>query len=404
MQKFSYVAYDQEGSVQKGVLKAKDEAMASAILMQQYSYIISLKKKDFKSFIEYLDTIGTVPTKDLAMFTRHLAVMSNAGVTLVESLTFLKDNTNSGKLRVILWEVINQIKNGEPLSKCFTKYPSVFWETYINMIRVGEQSGTLGKGLNDLANKLESDQELRSKVKGAMIYPIIVFVAMFGLGAVLAFFVMPRIMKMFDAFSVELPLSTRVILAITKFINAHPIAILLAIIIFFVALKVILWLKAVKPHLHKFIMKAPIIGKISHNLNTTRVCSTMWTLLESGVTITKSLKITADSIENLVVRDELNRIVKKIENGATLSQGFANSSKTFTPMVPKMISVGERTGELTKILNYLSDYYRKQVDNSIKNLSTAMEPMIMLLLGIMVAIIVVSVIGPIYQLTGSLKT
>ncbi len=102
MQKFSYVAYDQEGSVQKGVLKAKDEAMASAILMQQYSYIISLKKKDFKSFIEYLDTIGTVPTKDLAMFTRHLAVMSNAGVTLVESLTFLKDNTNSGKLRVIL--------------------------------------------------------------------------------------------------------------------------------------------------------------------------------------------------------------------------------------------------------------------------------------------------------------
>ncbi len=108
------------------------------------------------------------------------------------------------------------------------------------MIRVGEQSGTLGKGLNDLANKLESDQELRSKVKGAMIYPIIVFVAMFGLGAVLAFFVMPRIMKMFDAFSVELPLSTRVILAITKFINAHPIAILLAIIIFFVALKVIL--------------------------------------------------------------------------------------------------------------------------------------------------------------------
>ncbi len=105
-----------------------------------------------------------------------------------------------------------------------------------------------------------------------------------------------------------------------------------------------------------------------------------------------------------MVRDELNRIVKKIENGATLSQGFANSSKTFTPMVPKMISVGERTGELTKILNYLSDYYRKQVDNSIKNLSTAMEPMIMLLLGIMVAIIVVSVIGPIYQLTGSLKT
>ena len=126
MQKFSYVAYDQSGSVQKGVLKAKDEAMASAILMQQYSYIISLKKKDLKSLIAYLDSVGTVATKDLAMFTRHLAVMSNAGVTLVESLTFLKDNTNSGKLKIILEEVIDQIKNGEPLSKCFAKHSSVF--------------------------------------------------------------------------------------------------------------------------------------------------------------------------------------------------------------------------------------------------------------------------------------
>lgn len=403
MQKFSYVAYDQLGSVQKWVLKAKDEAMASAILMQQYTYIVSLKKKNLKSFLKYLDTIGTVPTKDLAMFTRHLAVMSNAGVTLVEALVFLKENTNSGKLSVILWEVIDQIKNGEPLSKCLSKSPSVFWETYINMIRVGEQSGTMGKGLNDLADKLESDQELRSKVKGAMIYPVIVFTAMFGLMGILALFVLPRIMKMFDAFDVKLPFSTRVIIAGTKFINAYPVAILLVTIGFFVSIKIVLGLKKVKPHLHKFIMKAPIVGKISHNLNTTRVCSTMGTLLDSGVTITKSLKITADSIENIIVKEELRRIVKKIESGATLSQGFAKSSNIFTPMVPKMISVGERTGELTNILNYLSEYYRKQVDNSIKNLSTAMEPLIMLLLGIMVAIIVISVIGPIYQLTGSLK-
>lgn len=271
------------------------------------------------------------------------------------------------------------------------------------MIRVGEQSGTMGKGLNDLADKIESDQELRSKVKGAMIYPMIVFTAMFGLGGVLAFFVMPRIMKMFEAFGNELPLSTRVIMWISKFITAHPVAILASIVGFFVITKFVLSLKAVKPYLHKFIMKAPIVGKISHNLNTTRVCSTMSTLLASGVTITKSLQITAESIENIVVKEELRMIVKKIENGATLSQGFANTAKIFTPMVPKMISVGERTGELTKILEYLTKYYHKQVDNSIKNLSTAMEPMIMLLLGIMVAGIVISVIGPIYQLTGSLK-
>lgn len=150
-------------------------------------------------------------------------------------------------------------------------------------------------------------------------------------------------------------------------------------------------------------MKTPIIGKISHNLNTTRVCGTLSTLLSSGVTITKSLTITADSIENIVVKNELKNIIHKIENGATLSQGFAETGKIFTPMVPKMISVGERTGELTHILEYLTSYYKKQVDNSIKNLSTAMEPMIMLLLGLMVAVVVISVIGPIYQLTGSLK-
>lgn len=403
MQKFSFIAYDIEGNVKKGVLKAQDEAMASAILMQQYNYIISLKKKDFKSFLAYLDSVGTVPIKELAMFTRHLAVMSTAGVTLVESLNFLKENSNSGRLKVILEEVIEQIKNGESLSKCLGKYPSVFSETYINMIKVGEQSGTMSKGLNDLAEKIESDQELKSKIKGAMIYPIIVFTAMFGLGGVLAFFVMPRIMKMFDAFNVKLPLTTRAIIAVTKFINNHPIGIIVAMIGIFVALKIILGLKVVKPYLHRFIMKAPIVGKISHNLNTTRVCGTLATLLASGVTITKSIQITADSIENIIVKNELNAIVHKIENGATLSQGFSKSSEIFTPMVPKMISVGERTGELTEILDYLNKYYRKEVDNSIKNLSTAMEPLIMVILGIMVAVIVISVIGPIYQLTGSLK-
>lgn len=403
MQKFTYVAYDQAGNTKKGIIKAKDEAMASQLLMQDYTYIISLQKKDIHSLFEYLDSIGTVANKDLAMFTRHLAVMSNAGVTLVESLVFLKDNTNSGKLKMILTEVIEQIKNGEPLSKCLSKNPSVFSETYINMIRVGEQSGTLGKGLNDLADKLESDQELRSKVKGAMIYPIIIFVAMFGLGGILAFFVMPRIMKMFEAFDVQLPLSTRVILASTKFINAYPLAILGTTIGVFIAFKIVLKLKVVKPYLHSLILKLPIVGKISHNLNTTRVCGTLGTLLGSGVTITKSLQITADSIENVIVKAELIRIVHKIENGSTLSQGFAETGKIFTPMVPKMISVGERTGELSNILEYLTIYYRKQVDNSIKNLSTAMEPMIMLILGVMVATIVISVIGPIYQLTGSLK-
>lgn len=210
-------------------------------------------------------------------------------------------------------------------------------------------------------------------------------------------------MKMFEAFDVKLPITTRAILAGSKFLNAYPLPILLTLIGVIVLLKIVLGLKVVKPYLHKFILKAPIVGTISHNLNTTRVCSTMGTLLASGVTVTKSLQITAESIENIVVREELKRILKKIENGATLSQGFAESSHILTPMVPKMISVGERTGELSKILKYLTDYYRAQVDNSIKNLSTAMEPLIMLLLGIMVAVIVISVIGPIYQLTGSLK-
>ena len=225
---------------------------------------------------------------------------------------------------------MEQIKNGEPFSKCLMKYSTVFSDTYINMIKVGEQSGTMGKGLNNLADKLESDQELKSKVKGAMIYPVIVLVAMFGLGSVLAFFVMPRIMKMFEAFDVELPLTTRVILWLTKFINAHPIALLCSIIGFFLVLKFILKLKVIKPYLHRLIMKAPVIGKISHNLNTTRVCGTISTLLESGVTITKSLEITADSIENVIVKQELKLIVRKIENGSTLSQGFANSAKIFS--------------------------------------------------------------------------
>jgi type IV pilus assembly protein PilC len=353
------------------------------------------KKK--KGLLERLNEIGTVSQKEVVEFTRHLAVMLGAGVTIFEAVVFLKDQMRNKVFQARLESVIESLNNGQPLSVSMHKFPKVFPSIYVNIVRVGEQSGTLSQTMLDLADHLEDSEQFKRKVNGALIYPKIILAVMVTFIFVLALFVMPRILTIFTSMGAKIPLPTQVMIAVTKFINTHLVAILGTMFGVGVAIYFALKNKGVRRWRDLMYIKMPMVGYIILNYNTAQAAQHFGTLFASGIPIIRCLEITESVMGNLVFQDEMKYMIGRIKNGASFSSSFPEDSH-FPPMFVKMIRVGERTGKLPHVIEYMKTYYKGLVDNDVKNITAIIEPVIMILLGLMVTGLVVTVIGPIYQM------
>ncbi len=354
-------------------------------------------KKRKKSLLERLSAIGTVSSKEVVEFTRHLAVMLGAGVTIFEAILFLKDQTRNKVFRNRLESVIESLNNGQSLSNAMRRFPKIFPPIYTNIIQVGEKSGTLAQTMVDLADHLEDSEEFRRKVKGALIYPKIILGVMLTFIIILVLFVMPRILTIFNSLGADIPLATQITISVTNFINNHLLIIAGAIFGIGALIYVLFRNPAVQKWRDRIYIKAPLVGYIVRNYNTAQVSQHFGTLFASGITIVRCLEITSTVIKNKVFRSDIDYMIEKIKKGAALSQSFPEDSY-FPPMFVKLFRVGERTGKLPHVIDYMKKYYKGLVDNDVKNITTIIEPVIMVLLGLMVAGLVVTVIGPIYQL------
>lgn len=353
--------------------------------------------KTKKGLFRRLSEIGTIPQREIVEFTRHLYVMLSAGVTIFEAVKFLKDQTKNRIFRSRLESVLFSLNNGQSLSAAMRRFPRVFQEVYVNIITVGEQSGSLPETMKDLADNLEEGEKFKSRIKGALIYPKIILSVMITFILVLVLFVMPRILTIFESLKAEIPLATRVIMKMTSFINENILYIILLIMAIILVCYVLLKNSAVRKWLDFVYIKIPMIGHIVLNYNTAQISQHFGTLFNSGITVVKCLEITKNAVSNRIFKDEIGYMVDKIKRGASLSGSFQKESY-FPPMFIKLIKVGERTGKLPHVIEYMKDYYKSLVDNDVKNITTIIEPAIMALLGLMVAGIVITVIGPIYQL------
>ena len=356
-----------------------------------------IEKKPKMSLMKRLAAIGTISQREVVEFTRHLAVMLGAGVTIFEAILFLKDQSRNKVFTARLENIIESLNNGQPLSAAMKKFPKVFPAIYVNIIRVGEQSGTLSQTMLDLADNLEEGEQFRRRVKGALIYPKIILGVMLTFIFVLALFVMPRILTIFTSMGAEIPMATRVIIAITEFINKHLTLILGTM--FGAGWGVYFALKnpKIRKARDRLYIHLPFVGYIIHNYNTAQAAQHFGTLFASGIPIMRCLEITQSVMANKVFQDEIIYMIDRIKNGASLSQSFPEPS-VFPPMFVKMIRVGERTGKLPHVIDYMKNYYKGLVDNDVRNITAIIEPVIMILLGLMVTGLVVTVIGPIYQL------
>lgn len=350
-----------------------------------------------KGFIEKLNEIGTVKPREIVEFTRHLSVMLSAGVTIFEAINFLKDQSRNKVFAARLNRIIESLNNGQSLSAAMKRFPKIFPEIYTNIIHVGENSGTLAETMLDLADHLEENDRFRRKVSGALVYPKIILLVMLAFMIVLFFWVMPRILTVFESLSANIPATTRFMIGATHFLRQNLLFIILFIIGIYALAKILIRNSKIRYYRDLMYLKMPLVGKTVLNYNTAQVSQHFGTLFQSGLTIVKCLEITSTVINNTVFRDEINAMTEKIKKGSSFSQSFSDNNH-FPPMFVKLIRVGERTGKLPYVIDYMKRYYSTLVDTDVKNIATIIEPVIMVLLGMMVAGLVITVIGPIYQL------
>lgn len=387
------------GATASGELAAGSQADVVASLRQKKIIPTSIKIKEEKKGFGLFG--GRVSRHALAVFTRQFATMLNAGLPLLNCLDILAKQTESPALRRVLGEVRTDVEGGLSLADSLRRQPKVFDNLYVNMVESGETGGALDVILVRLANYLEKMAALVRKIRGAMIYPIIILsVAVLAI-AILLIFVIPVFAKMFEGVGAELPPMTQMVVSMSNFLKIWA----LPLLIIFIAIVTILrrWhktesgAKAIDP----ILLKLPVVGPLIRKQSIARLARTLSTLLSSGVPIIDALEITAKSSGNWVVEDAILKARTSIKGGENIADPLTKTA-VFPPMVTQMIAIGEASGGLDEMLSKVADFYDAEVDQAVENLTAALEPIIMVVLGGLVGFIVISMYLPIFQLAGTI--
>ncbi len=341
---------------------------------------------------------------DKLLFTKHLSIMIKSGITIVEALEILSSQTKSPAFRAILEDLVSDIKNGKSLAKALEKHPKAFDTFYTSIIEIGETSGTLDQSLLYLSEQLAKDYTFRKKIQGAMLYPMIVFTAASIVGIGVSLFVLPQLLDLFSGYEIELPLSTQILIFIAKAMESYGILIFIYIGILLVGFRILLTFDVIKPYWHQILLVLPIFGKILQNSELTSFCRNLGIMLKSGLPITKALAIEEKITTNLVFKKYLTDMLRAVDKGTLLSAELESGKYKKIPLIAtKMIAVGEKTGKLEETFLYLGDFFEDEVDDATRNISTIIEPIMLLIIGLIVAFVALSIISPIYELTSSIK-
>ncbi len=338
------------------------------------------------------------------LFTKHLLVMTKSGITVAEGIEAIASQTKSAKFRKILEDVNKDIRNGQSLAKALTKHPKIFDQFFVSLIEIGEESGTLDTSLDYLVKQQTREYSLRKKIQAALLYPAIVIVSIIVVGIGMSLFVLPKLVDLFSSLDVKLPITTQILLFFANLMKNHGILIVLGFIISIFLFRIFISLSFVKPIWHKVLLSLPIFGNLFQSRELSTLCRNLGIMLKSGLPIRRSLEVEYFACGNYVFKDYIKGIQKSVDKGKEISSELAKGHYSkFSPIAIKMIGVGEKTGQLDESFLYLSDFFDEEVDNIAKNLSVVLEPIILLVIGLMVGFVALAIISPIYELTGSIR-
>lgn len=398
MKKFKYKARDAAGNEVKGEVEATSESVAARLVRDRGYVLTSLSPVRGGVFSFYINFRSRVSAGQLTSFTRQLATMVNAGLPVTESLSILRLQSE-GSLRPVVSQILADVEGGQSLSKAMGNHTRVFNKSYIALVKSGETGGVLDKVLARLADDMEKSQEFKGKVKGAMIYPIIIVIGMVVVSVIMMVFIMPRLTDLYSQFNVELPFITKVLIGFSNFL-IHFWFIAVAIIGGIIWMtKLYLKTKSGQHKAAELLFKVPILGPLQKEIILTEITRTMSLMVGSGVPILDGLRVTTETVSNPIIHDSLVDAAEQIEKGFPISYSFAQHPEAFPVILAQMISVGEETGKMEEVLAKVSHVFEVDSEQKVKALTSAIEPLIMIILGLGVGVLVVSVILPIYNLT-----
>lgn len=341
--------------------------------------------------------------KDRVFFIKQLSILIRSGVPLFSSLLMLKKQTKSRTMNKIMAQVIRDVENGQYLATALGKFKRIFGELTINIIAIGEISGTLSDNLNHLCLTLKKKQALRRKLVSASVYPIFIILATLAITVMLTVFIFPKIIPVFKSVNYDLPWTTKFLIFISDTARNHGILIVLGVIVLAIGGWLLLRIKKVHFWYDKLLLQIPLLNRLVRAYNITNICRTVGLLLNSGVVVVRTFQVTANTTVNLVYKEELNNIAEKLMKGEIISTQMQNKPKLFPEIMPQMVAVGESTGKLSETFLYLSDIYEEDMDDLTKNLSTTIEPVLLIFMGVLVGFVAISIITPIYGITQHLN-
>ena len=382
-----------------GEIQADSEKSVAKAVKEQGYALISVQASGEGNFLTGL-LKRRITSKDKVIFARQLSTLINAGLPLVQSLRSVLNQTKNEKMKIVLADIITRVEGGSTFSKALEVYPRVFNQVFVSLIAAGETSGTLDTSLDRLANQQEKDAELVSKVRGALIYPIIVLLVMGGVVGFMIVAVLPQVRELYDGLpGTQLPFVTIALLWVSDFVINYWWAVL--IVLGFMTFSGTRWARTAggKTVIDGLKTKVPLLGPLYRKLYMARFARTATTLISSGVQLIQTLDITGKAIDNVHLEKSLKAVVEKVKGGKALSASMAGDTN-FVELVPQMIKIGEDSGAIEQMLDRVATYFEKEVDNAVKAISTIIEPVLMIVLGIVSLIIVGAILLPIYGLVG----
>lgn len=354
------------------------------------------KTKYWKNFLINLQTISLT---DKIFFVQNLRVMIKSGLSLSQALNTIGDQVTNSKFKKIINLISQDVEAGVSFATAIAKYPKVFNDLFVNMIKSGELSGNLEDVLEKLHTQMKKDHDLIAGVKGAMVYPLVVVIAMVGIGIAMIIFVVPKLITIFEEFQADLPLATKILIKTSKFITNNGLWIVIGLAIIIMAFTKFARSKPGKKILHKILLYLPVFGKISKKINLARFCRTVSSLLKTDISIVQALEITSMVVGNIYYKQALANASKKITKGLQINKILTDYPKLFPGTVIQMLKVGEESGAVDKVLDEVAQFYEEDINQVMKTLPAIIEPVLILILGLGVGAMAVAIIMPMYSLT-----
>lgn len=399
---FNYYAKKITGEETKGVREAQDRRDLSQSLKQDGYILISCEeKKDGRKLNFSFLSFGRASVIDKMMFSRNLGVMIAAGLSIVKALEILSHQTKNKKFKKIIIALKDSVQKGNPLSEAMKNYPEVFSSLFTAMVRVGEESGQLSQSLKLVGEQLDRDHTLTKRIKGALIYPSIIVVAMLLVGVFMLIYVVPTLVSTFKELNMDLPISTKIVIFVSDLLVSHTIIVFAVLLL--AAFSVIGFFRTErgKRIVSSILLRLPVFSTIVKKINSARTSRTLASLVSAGVNVLEALSITRDVLQNYRYKKVLEEARDIVQKGQPISEAFKKADNLYPILVGEMMSVGEETGKLSEMLIRLADFFEEEVNTATKDMTTVVEPVLMIIVGLVVGFFAISMINPMYSMMGA---